>query len=118
MTGLLIRLFKLKSQLYNFFSLIFAPTTLPRVASINETYPHFQPIYYQHNLNASDKWIHYFDIYDHFFRPYIGKAANVLEIGVQNGGSLQVLSKYLQNASIHGVDIDTKVQYLTFDENI
>lgn len=118
MTGLLIKLFKLKSQLYKFFSLILAPAATTMIASVNETYPHFQSIYYQHNLNASDKWVHYFDIYDHFFRPYIGKAAKVLEIGIQNGGGLQILSKYLQNASIHGVDIDSKVQYLRFDENI
>lgn len=116
--ALLIRLFKLKSQLYKFLSLILAPTTPSSLSSSNNTYPHFQSVYYQHNLNASDKWIHYFDIYDRFFRPYIGEAAKVLEIGIQNGGGLQILNKYLQNASIHGVDIDARIQNLNLDKNI
>ncbi|WP_339051225.1 class I SAM-dependent methyltransferase [Rickettsiella endosymbiont of Xylota segnis] len=75
-------------------------------------------IFYQHEQNVSDKWVNYFDIYDECFNRHIGNNANVLEIGVQNGGFLQILSKYLKNATLYGVDIDPRVLNLNLESNI
>jgi SAM-dependent methyltransferase len=75
-------------------------------------------IFYRHEQNVSDKWVNYFDIYDECLRRHIANNASVLEIGVQNGGFLQILSKYLKNASLYGVDIDPKVLNLELEPNI
>ena len=82
-----------------------------------ETIP-FKKVFYQHDLNACDKWLNYLDIYEEFFKPYIGNAPTVLEIGVQNGGCLQILKKYFKNAKIYGVDIDPKVCQLALGNDI
>jgi len=66
-------------------------------------------LYLSHQGRASDKCIHYFDIYHENFSMFIGKKSNILEIGVQNGGSSEIFSKYFQNGNIYGVDINPKV---------
>jgi hypothetical protein len=78
-------------------------------------------VFSNHNGYVSDKWIHYLFIYDKIFHNLIeaGKSINLLEIGVQNGGSLEIWKKYLPEGSqIHGVDIDKKCCGLKFSENI
>lgn len=53
------------------------------------------------------KWHHYFKIYDCHFNKYIGKKPVILEIGVQNGGSLEMWNHYFNNkCTIYGIDID------------
>jgi cephalosporin hydroxylase len=77
--------------------------------------------YKEHNGFASHKWIHYFFIYDRIFKRFLekGQPIKMLEIGVQNGGSLEIWKKYLpQGSIIHGVDIDEKCHQLKFSENI
>ena len=39
------------------------------------------------------KWQHYFDIYDRHFSKFRGKEVVVLEIGVFQGGSLQMKNR-------------------------
>lgn len=52
------------------------------------------------------KWIHYFDIYHQYFNRFRNKPITFLEIGVQNGGSLEMWRKYFgPKATIIGVDI-------------
>lgn len=75
-------------------------------------------VFLQHNDHASDKWENYFDIYDRHINQYVGSEAVALEIGVQNGGSLQVLDKYLVNGMIYGVDIVPEVCKLDLGKNI
>jgi hypothetical protein len=59
----------------------------------------------------SSKWSHYFDIYERYFSKFIGHTINVLEIGVDNGGSLEMWHKYFgDDAMIFGVDINPKIQ--------
>lgn len=54
-----------------------------------------------------DKWVHYFPIYEKWFSPYRGKEIVFVEIGVQNGGSVQMWKNYFgKSAQIIGVDID------------
>ncbi len=53
------------------------------------------------------KWEHYFDIYERHFDRYRGKQIVVVEIGVSQGGSLQMWKHYFgDNAMIHGIDVD------------
>jgi len=52
------------------------------------------------------KWTHYFPIYEHFFREYVGKPLVFIEIGCGRGGSLQMWKKYFgPHATIIGIDI-------------
>ncbi|MCH9637310.1 MAG: class I SAM-dependent methyltransferase [Candidatus Rickettsiella isopodorum] len=78
----------------------------------------FKDIFYQHNQNVSDKWVNYFDIYDSCMERYRGNNSKILEIGIQNGGTLQIFNKYLQNAELFGVDIDPNIANLSLENNI
>lgn len=52
------------------------------------------------------KWTHYFDVYHRHFQRFVGKECVVLEIGVSQGGSLQMWKHYFgMQAKIYGVDI-------------
>ena len=56
-----------------------------------------------------DKWVHYFPIYEKWFSPYRGKEIVFVEVGVQNGGSVQMWKNYFgKDAKIVGVDIDPR----------
>lgn len=81
----------------------------------NKTY---QNTFLSHKENASDKWMNYLDIYEPYLSSYVNKNASILEIGVQNGGHLQILRKYLGNAKIYGVDINQDVCKLDLDKGI
>jgi len=58
--------------------------------------------------NAVNKWSHYPEIYDDVFHPYRENCKAILEIGVQNGGSLQMLHHMFPNAKVYGLDIDPR----------
>lgn len=52
------------------------------------------------------KWRHYFDIYERYISAFRNMPCVYLEIGVFNGGSLDIMRQYLGNAArIIGVDI-------------
>lgn len=56
---------------------------------------------------SSHKWPHYFPIYERVLSKYQGKTVRLLEIGVENGGSLRLWRKYLgEGATIVGIDIN------------
>lgn len=64
------------------------------------------------------KWPHYFDIYDRHFSKYRNKKIVILEIGVSEGGSLQMWKNYFgSKAVIFGIDIDPRCKDLE-EENI
>lgn len=66
------------------------------------------------------KWIHYFDIYEKHFRNYVDKEMLMIEIGVFNGGSLQMWKNYFGNkCKIVGIDIDPNCkQHESVENNI
>ncbi len=54
-----------------------------------------------------NKWVHYFNIYDRHFARFRNSEPVILEIGVSEGGSLQMWKYYFGNkARIYGIDID------------
>jgi hypothetical protein len=68
-------------------------------------------------INKSDrmvfKWIDYFEVYEKAFSAYKNKPITFLEIGIQNGGSLQMWRKFFgPEAKIIGIDIDPKCKAL------
>jgi len=64
------------------------------------------------------KWLHYFEIYDSHFKRFRGKEIVLVEIGVFNGGSLQMWRDYFgDTAKIYGIDIDSRVSSME-EENI
>lgn len=64
------------------------------------------------------KWVHYFDIYDRHFCKFRNKEVVILEIGVFQGGSLQMWKSYFgDKAKIYGIDIDPRCKEFE-EENI
>lgn len=63
------------------------------------------------------KWRHYFEIYDRHFSRYRGTAVTVVEVGVFEGGSLQMWKDYFGPAArIYGVDINPDVLQFAEDQ--
>ncbi|WP_257292141.1 glycosyltransferase, partial [Endozoicomonas sp. ONNA1] len=76
----------------------------------------YTKIFENHKGFASDKWSLYLEKYEEIFKPYRTKRINLLEIGVQNGGSLEIWAKYFSNAKkIIGCDIDQTCSSLKYN---
>lgn len=59
------------------------------------------------------KWKHYLEIYDRYFSRFRGTEVHLLEIGVFDGGSLQMWKSYFgPKARIYGVDVDPNCKQL------
>lgn len=66
---------------------------------------------------VSDKWESYFPVYENLFQEFKDKEIKLLEIGLQNGGSLETWAQYFTNAKkILGIDVDVKCGELVFDD--
>jgi uncharacterized coiled-coil protein SlyX len=78
----------------------------------------FRQLFEQHKEKVSDKWSSYLDEWDWLFAPYRDREIRILEIGIQNGGSLEIWGKYFSNASkIIGCDINPKCEQLHFSDS-
>ncbi len=74
-------------------------------------------LYAEHQGKVSDKWSSYLTEYDRLFDRYRDKPIRLLEIGIQNGGSLEIWSKYFSNASVLiGCDINPDCARLSYDD--
>ncbi|VUT02501.1 glycosyltransferase [Klebsiella spallanzanii] len=74
-------------------------------------------LYDEHNGKSSDKW----DIYLHTYHQYLSSSRmsvkNFLEIGVQNGGSLEIWREYFPVAeNIIGCDINPDCEKLKYND--
>lgn len=81
----------------------------PYLTVMNDLEKYFR----QNNQNLIHKWIHYFDVYDRYFCKFRDKEIVLLEIGVSQGGSLQMWKNYFgPKAKIYGIDIDPRCKEL------
>lgn len=82
---------------------------------INQT---LKQLYAVHSGKVSDKWSSYLIEYDRLFNVYRDKPVNLLEIGIQNGGSLEIWSKYFFNAKkLIGCDINPDCSRLVYEDS-
>ncbi len=64
-------------------------------------------LFYGHQGRIINKWSHYLELYDRYFSRFRDTTVKMLEIGVFEGGSLELWRKYLgEKAIIFGIDID------------
>jgi len=68
---------------------------------------------------VSDKWASYLPFYDDIFKNYRTQQLNLLEIGVQNGGSLETWRTFFINANniLIGCDLDERCVNLRYDDS-
>jgi hypothetical protein len=72
----------------------------------------------ENNKRLIHKCAHYFDIYERHFSKFRNKEIVVLEIGVSQGGSLQMWKNYFgEKAKIYGIDIEPRCKDFE-EENI
>ena len=64
-------------------------------------------IYYSLDDRRAAKWHHYLEIYERHFARFRGQPVRLLEIGIDQGGSLQMWRRYFgERAVLHGLDIN------------
>lgn len=75
-------------------------------------------LYQEHEGKVSDKWSSYLNEYDRLFDGYRDVSIRLLEIGIQNGGSLEIWSSYFPQArSLVGCDINPACDLLRYEDN-
>ena len=76
-----------------------------------------QQLYAKHRGKLSDKWSIYLSEYDRLFQPFRTMSVCLLEIGIQNGGSLEIWSKFFPQAQkIVGCDINPDCAHLVYKD--
>ncbi len=76
-----------------------------------------QNLYQSHIGKISDKWESYLAAYHFHFETLRNREINLLEIGVQNGGSLDIWAKYFPKANtLVGCDIDANCGGLVYED--
>lgn len=74
-------------------------------------------LYRDHRGKVTDRWLAYLHQYERIFAPWRDKPVRLLEIGIQNGGSLEIWARYFPDARILvGCDIDPLCERLTYDD--
>jgi len=74
-------------------------------------------LYRDHSGKVSDKWNNYLKEYENKLNRYQKLPIKFFEIGILNGGSLEIFSKYFLNAElILGCDIDARCKKLHYDQ--
>lgn len=61
----------------------------------------------QYKTDKSDQYHNYLRKYEFFLEPYRDLEMNILDLGVFNGGSLNMWAEYFEKAYIYGVDINS-----------
>lgn len=69
-------------------------------------------VFNDHNDRIIHKWFHYLEVYERFFQRFIDTPVKILEIGVEEGGSLQLWKEYFgDKCEIVGIDINPKTKF-------
>ena len=72
-------------------------------------------LYRDHHGKVSDKWSFYISEYDRLFYKLRDREINLLEIGIQNGGSLEIWAQYFEKAkTLVGCDVEPNCHSLKF----
>jgi O-antigen biosynthesis protein len=73
--------------------------------------------YAAHHGKVSDKWSLYLATYQRLFAPYQSAPVRLLEIGIQNGGSLAIWAQHFKSATaIIGCDINPACGELRYND--
>ena len=74
-------------------------------------------LYKNNQGKVSDKWSSYLHHYDRLFLTFKDQELKFLEIGIENGGSLEIMGKYFSNAKVLvGCDININCSKLSFED--
>lgn len=74
-------------------------------------------LYSEHEGKVSDKWALYLREYDRLFSEYRESPVKILEIGIQNGGALEIWPKYFTNLEkLIGCDINPACKLLEYND--
>lgn len=78
----------------------------------------FEEIHQAKTGKVSDKWESYLRYYDGLFAEYRDQEIALLEIGIQNGGSLDTYAEYFKNSRVLiGCDINTRCKNLNYSQD-
>lgn len=67
----------------------------------------------------STKWSGYFDVYDRHLSKFVGKKPRILEIGIYEGGSLDMWNQYFgEGCTIVGIDIMERCLQYKYPDNV
>ncbi len=81
------------------------------------TLPTIETLHRSKSGKISDKWASYLPYYDKLLAPLRDAPLRMLEIGVQNGGSLETWAQYFRDAILFvGCDIDPRCGLLRYDD--
>lgn len=73
--------------------------------------------YERHHGKVSDKWQRYLSEYEDLLAPHREHVERLLEIGVQNGGSLEIWAEFFPNVQkIVGCDINPSCEKLSYTD--
>ena len=76
-------------------------------------------LFLEHRGKVTDKWQSYIDEYEILLQPYRERNVRLLEIGIQNGGSLEIWRQYFPYAEkIVGCDIELACAKLLYDQSV
>jgi hypothetical protein len=68
--------------------------------------------------NLIHKWDHYLEVYETWFSKFRGKEVHILEIGISQGGSIELWKRYFgDKLHLYGVDINPRCKELE-QENV
>jgi hypothetical protein len=75
-------------------------------------------LYEEHSTGKlAHKWGLYLDVYDRLFNPFRDRPVDLVEVGVQNGGSLEIWLQYFPRAHrIVGCDINPRCAALRYSD--
>lgn len=75
-------------------------------------------LYQTHQGKLSDKWSLYLSVYDRLFSDFCKREVSLLEIGIQNGGSLEIWATYFPYATkLVGCDINPQCRLLRYEDH-
>jgi hypothetical protein len=79
----------------------------PKPNIVEDSGNFFRDYFFANKGRLINKWHHYFEIYERHFSRYRGKDITFMEIGIYQGGSLELWKNYFgKNSKIYAIDIN------------